>query len=65
MTDEYKRPYLILFNFITDALAEIEQNNFGKAHDILVAAQCTAEEAFLSAGGSKEEVERVREEGQE
>ena len=63
MANEYKKPYLTLFNFITDAVYEIEKCNYGQAHEILVTAQFIAEEAFIAAGGSKDEVERVREEG--
>ena len=56
MQDEYKKTYLLLFNAITDALLQIEHNNYGKAHDLLIAAQYAAEEAFISAGGSKEDL---------
>lgn len=50
---DYKKPYLILFNGITDALDSMERMNFGRAKDILQDAQINAEEAYLSAGEEK------------
>ena len=46
---DYKKPYLILFDGITDALDAMEQMNFGKARDRLEDAQRDAEEAYISA----------------
>ena len=45
--DEYKQPYLILFNAITDALAERGNANYGKTKDILITAQQQAEEIYI------------------
>ena len=45
---DYKKPYLILFNGITDALDSMERLNFGRARDILQDAQQAAEEAYIS-----------------
>ncbi len=45
--DEYKAMYLLLFNAITDALAELENTNYGKTKDILITAQQQAEEIYL------------------
>ena len=45
---DYKRPYLILFNGITDAIQEMEEMNFGKAKRILKYAQYEAEEAVIA-----------------
>ena len=43
MTD-YQKMYLTLFNAITDALAQIEKQNYGDAKSTLIAAQQKAEE---------------------
>ena len=48
MTD-YEKMYHLLFNAITDALEQIEQQNFGSAKDLLIAAQQEAEEIYMSA----------------
>ena len=45
---EYQKPYLILWSAITRALEEMDRQNYGRAHDILIEAQGDAEEAFLS-----------------
>ena len=34
----YEKMYSTLFNAITDALEQIEQQNFGSAKDLLIAA---------------------------
>ena len=43
----YKVLYFKLFAQTEDALAAIEQRNYGTAEKILISAQQTAEEAFL------------------
>ena len=48
MTD-YQKMYTLLFNAITDALAQIEKQNYGDAKSTLIAAQQKAEELYLSA----------------
>ena len=48
--NEYQTPYYIVFNATIDALRELEKLNFGKAREILIQAQCDAEEAFVSFG---------------
>lgn len=45
----YDKMYSLLFNAITDALEQIEQQNFGSAKDILIAAQQKAEEIYITA----------------
>ncbi len=45
--EEYKKPYLILFNGVTDALKKIDQQDYGSAKGILIQAQQEAEEAFI------------------
>ncbi len=48
--NEYKKHYYILFNACTDALAALEEQDFGRAGRLLRRAQADAEEAFLAAG---------------
>ena len=45
--DEYKRPYLILFNGITDALEAIRRGDHAQAELILKSAQISAEKEFI------------------
>ena len=54
MKDEYKQPYLTLFNGVTDALGALESENYGEARELLKLSQQKAEEAFVSAGERKE-----------
>lgn len=44
---DYQKMYTLLFNAVTDALADMEQLNFGTAKERLIAAQQQAEEAYL------------------
>ncbi len=46
--DEYKAPYLILFNGITDALEMIDRQDIEHAKELLIQVQQKAEEAFIS-----------------
>ena len=48
MTD-YQKMYLTLFNDITDALAQIEKQNYGDAKSTLIVAQQKAEEMYITA----------------
>ena len=48
--DEYKKPYLTLFNSVTDALEALERQNYGTAKEILIHGQQTAEEIFINVG---------------
>ena len=50
MDELYKDLYFHLFNQITDALAALEEQNFGRARDILMRAQQETEETYLNAG---------------
>ena len=45
----YEKMYSTLFNAITDALEQIEQQNFGSVKDLLIAAQQQAEEIYITA----------------
>lgn len=46
MTDE--ELYHILFNAITDAVEAMKRMDFGKAREILIAAQQKTEEAYIA-----------------
>ena len=45
----YERLYHLLFNAITDALEQMEQQNYGTAKETLITAQQEAEEIYMSA----------------
>ena len=45
----YEKLYHMLFNAITDALEQMEQQNYGTAKETLITAQQEAEEIYLSA----------------
>ena len=45
--DEYKKPYLILFNRITDALEKMDRQDYDSAKEMLIQAQQEAEKAFI------------------
>ena len=51
MDELYQNLYFHLFNRITDALAAMEQQDFGTARDILIRAQLSAEEQYLNTDG--------------
>ena len=44
---DYQKLYTLLFNAVTDALEEMEKLNFGRAKELLIAAQQAAEEAYI------------------
>ena len=46
---DYEKMYHLLFNAITDALEQIEQQNFGSAKELLISAQQQAEEIYITA----------------
>ena len=46
---EYEKLYHLLFNAITDALEQMESQNYGDAKELLVAAQQKAEEIYITA----------------
>ncbi len=48
MQEEYKKPYFILFNGVTDALTALKDQNYGLVKSLLTRAQQQAEEAFIS-----------------
>ena len=43
------KEYLFLFNAITDALSQIETQNYGDAKETLISAQQKAEEIYITA----------------
>lgn len=45
----YQKMYTLLFNAITDALKQMESQNYGDAKELLVAAQQKAEEIYITA----------------
>ena len=45
---DYQSLYHKLFNACTDAIADMENQNFGQAKERLIAAQQQAEELYLS-----------------
>ena len=53
MEDEYRKPYLTLFNGVTDALGAMEAENYGEAKALLKLSQQQAEEEFISAEEKK------------
>ena len=46
--DEYKMPYIILWNGCTEAIKALEKQNFGEAVDILRNAQREAENCCIT-----------------
>ena len=44
---DYKKLYFHLFNAATDAIEAIEQQNYGQASAILIAAQQETEEMYM------------------
>lgn len=45
---DYRKMYYTLFNIITDAIQNIEQQNYDEAKNLLIRAQQDAEELFIS-----------------
>lgn len=46
---DYKAMYVHLFHVMTDVLSQLEQQNYGQAKQLLIAAQQQAEQAYLDA----------------
>ncbi len=44
---DYRKMYLLLFNAVTDALAELEHQNPGRAALVLQKAQADTEEMYI------------------
>ena len=47
--EDYTKLYHLLFNAITDALEQMNAQNFGSAKETLVSAQQKAEEIYITA----------------
>ena len=45
--DDYRKMYLKLFNAVTDAVVQLEKQNYGVAAQILKDAQTECEEIFI------------------
>ena len=50
----YRTMYYTLFNAVTDALNAMEQQNYGQARALLVAAQQQSEEIFMDSDEDEE-----------
>ena len=50
----YKKMYVHLFNAITDALAYIEEQNFGIARELLMEAQRECEQIYMEESQEEE-----------
>ena len=46
---EYRKPYLLLWAGISDAIKELENRNYGIADQILKKAQQDAENAYINS----------------
>ena len=46
---DYNKMYLLLINAISDALEQMESQNYSNAKDMLIAAQQKAEEIYITA----------------
>ena len=51
---DYQQLYHRLFNGITDAVEALGHQNYGMAKDILIAAQCDAEDLYINMGTPKD-----------
>lgn len=58
---DYKKPYLVMFNAATDALALLADGKCPLARDTLVAAQAQAEALVIAQPSQEDE---VREDGE-
>ena len=50
---DYEKMYHLLFNAITDALTQLEAQNYGDVKDALISAQQKAEEIYITAENCK------------
>ena len=46
---DYEKLYHLLFNTITDALEQLDAQNYGKAKEALISAQQKAEEIYIDS----------------
>ena len=45
----YQKMYYLLFNAITDALKQMDAQNYGEAKETLISAQQKAEEIYIDS----------------
>ena len=45
----YQKMYYLLFNAITDALEQMDAQNYGEAKETLISAQQKAEEIYIGS----------------
>ena len=57
MTVDYQILYHMLFNACTDALNDLEDQNFGQAKARLISAQQEAEECYLKQTDTEQKAE--------
>ena len=57
---DYEKMYHLLFNAITDALEQIESQNYGNAKAQLISAQQKAEEIYITAKNKKSSTPKRR-----
>ena len=55
LDNEYRKPYMVLFHDVTDAIQALDQRNIAGAKALLIRAQQQAEAAFLEFGEPKSE----------
>ncbi len=46
---DYEKLYHLLFNAITDALEQLDAQNYGEAKETLISAQQKAEEIYIGS----------------
>ncbi len=46
---DYEKLYHLLFNAITDALEQLDAQNYGEAKETLISAQQKAEEIYIDS----------------
>ncbi len=46
---DYEKLYHLLFNAITDALEQLDAQNYGEAKETLISAQQEAEEIYIGS----------------
>lgn len=50
---DYQKPYTGMFNAVTDAIVQLNQNNYGTACEVLKQAQILAEERYVNKTSEK------------
>ena len=61
MTDAQKKFCLTLFESIVDAKFQIDQRNYGQAHDTLTYVQYALRRFYIDGGGNPLELEEILE----